>query len=130
VPFPAYSLTPPCLFLTKIFKLSRTDLVLLSLSSLRRKPALISTLIGRRRRAANCVLTRTGGQQDDAGRHDLCRIRVPLGPPARPLAPKAYGNAIFGIPAAGAGRGHVRPPVSGKDAYLHRLPSPSLLSWR
>ena len=79
MPFPAYSLTPPCLFLTKIFKLSRTDLVLLSLSSLRRKPALISTLIGRRRRAANCVLTRTGGQQDDAGRQDLGRIRVLCG---------------------------------------------------
>lgn len=33
----------------------------------------ISSPIGRRRRAANPRLTRTGRQQDDAGQHDLGR---------------------------------------------------------
>lgn len=74
-------------------------------------------LVGRRRRAANPALTRTGGQQDDAGRHDLGRIRALGAPlPAHYPLKKAYGTAIFGIPA----RRRPRPcaPASGRQRRL------------
>ena len=74
-------------------------------------------MIGRRRRAANPRLTRTGrhaDSRDEAGRHDLRpdpRPATARRPTHYPRAAKAYGTAIFGIPAPRAGRGHVPPRV-------------------
>ena len=85
-------------------------------------------MIGRRRRAANPRLTRTGrhaDSRDEAGRHDLRpdpRPATARRPTHYPRAAKAYGTAIFGIPAPRAGRGHVPPGsyVSRFKTHLYK----------